>query len=86
MPLGSTALTAPWAVTENIIGGPAGDVRRTQVARATALDGVHVHLYGKEARPGRKVGHLTVLGDDLESTRSLARTAAAIMNGECADD
>jgi 5-(carboxyamino)imidazole ribonucleotide synthase len=47
---------------------------------------VHVHLYGKEARPGRKIGHLTVLGDDLESTRSLARTAAAIMNGECGDE
>ncbi len=50
-----------------------------------SLDGVHLHLYGKDSRPGRKIGHLTVLGDDLEATRSLARRAAAIMNGECGD-
>jgi 5-(carboxyamino)imidazole ribonucleotide synthase len=51
-----------------------------------ALDGVHIHLYGKDARPGRKIGHLTVLGDDLAETRERARAAAAIMNGECRDE
>ncbi len=85
LPLGSTALSRPWAVTENIVGAVAGDLRSTQVEQALALDGVHLHLYGKEARPGRKIGHLTVLGDDLESTQTLARRAAAIMNGECGD-
>jgi phosphoribosylaminoimidazole carboxylase (NCAIR synthetase) len=60
-------------------------LRASQVERALALDGVHVHLYGKESRPGRKIGHLTVLGDDLEASRALAREAAAIMNGECGD-
>lgn len=85
-PLGSTAMTAPWAVTANIVGGPSGDLLTTQVKRVLALDGVHLHLYGKDARPGRKIGHLTVLGNDLASTRSLARRAAAIMHEECGDD
>jgi 5-(carboxyamino)imidazole ribonucleotide synthase len=83
--LGSTALTAPWAVTINIVGSPAGDLTRAQVDRAMALEGVHLHLYGKEARPGRKIGHLTVLGDDLEPTRRQALAAAAIVNRECQD-
>jgi 5-(carboxyamino)imidazole ribonucleotide synthase len=30
-----------------------------------------VHLYGKQVRPGRKIGHVTVLGDDLASVRKL---------------
>ncbi len=86
LPLGSTASTARWAVTENIVGAPAGDLTRAQIERAMALDGVHLHLYGKEARPGRKIGHLTVLGDDLDTTRSRARAAAAIINGDCQND
>lgn len=85
LPLGSTALTAPWAVTENIVGAPNGDLTRAQIDRAMALDGVHLHLYGKEARPGRKIGHLTVLGHDLDATRARALEAAAIVNGECHD-
>ncbi len=50
-----------------------------------ALDGVHLHLYGKDPRPGRKIGHLTVLGDDLDETLARARMAAAIMHGEGQD-
>jgi 5-(carboxyamino)imidazole ribonucleotide synthase len=81
LPLGSMALTAPWAVTENIVGGTNGDVTRAHVTQALAHGGVHLHLYGKEARPGRKIGHLTVLGDDLDATLAKARAAAAVMNG-----
>jgi 5-(carboxyamino)imidazole ribonucleotide synthase len=82
LPLGSTAMAARWAVTENIVGASPGELASVRLEQAMALEGVHLHLYGKEARPGRKIGHLTVLGDDLDSTRSLARRAAAIMNGE----
>jgi 5-(carboxyamino)imidazole ribonucleotide synthase len=81
LPLGSTALTAPWAVTENIVGSAQGDLIPAQARAAMALDGVHLHLYGKEARPGRKIGHLTVLGDNLDDTLARARHAAKIMNG-----
>ncbi|MFI5957847.1 5-(carboxyamino)imidazole ribonucleotide synthase [Cryptosporangium sp. NPDC051539] len=40
-----------------------------------AEPGVKVHLYGKELRPGRKVGHVTALGDDLEDVLRRARRA-----------
>jgi len=85
LPLGSTESITRWAVTENIVGAPVGDLTRAQIERTMALDGVHIHLYGKEARPGRKIGHLTLLGEDLDSTLSRARAAAAIINGECQD-
>ncbi|WP_432831612.1 5-(carboxyamino)imidazole ribonucleotide synthase [Dactylosporangium sp. CA-092794] len=41
--------------------------------------GAKVHLYGKQVRPGRKIGHVTVLGDDLEDCRRRARRAARIL-------
>lgn len=40
-----------------------------------AEPGVKVHLYGKQVRPGRKIGHLTALGDDLDDVRRRARRA-----------
>lgn len=82
LPLGSTELTAPWAVTENIVGALSGELPPADILKAMAMDGVQLHLYGKDARPGRKIGHLTVLGQDLEATIERARAAAAIVNGE----
>jgi 5-(carboxyamino)imidazole ribonucleotide synthase len=43
--------------------------------------GVKVHLYGKGVRPGRKIGHVTVTGDDLEDCRARARHAADFIAG-----
>ena len=43
---------------------------------------VKIHLYGKGFRPGRKVGHVTALGTDLDDVRGRARAAADyLMNG-----
>ena len=45
-----------------------------------ALPGVHLHLYGKTgARPGRKMGHLTVTAADLAGARAVAMQAAALL-------
>ena len=45
-----------------------------------ALPGVHLHLYGKaEARPGRKMGHLTVTAADAGDARRVALEAAALL-------
>jgi 5-(carboxyamino)imidazole ribonucleotide synthase len=41
--------------------------------------GVKVHLYGKQVRPGRKIGHVTVLGGDLAGLRDRAARAAAYL-------
>ena len=46
-----------------------------------ALPGVHLHLYGKAtARPGRKMGHLTVTASDPASARATALQAAALLD------
>ncbi len=70
------------AVTVNVLGPPDGVDPRDRLPAALALDGVSVHLYGKAARPGRKLGHVTVLGDDLADALSRARHAAALLTGE----
>jgi 5-(carboxyamino)imidazole ribonucleotide synthase len=45
------------------------------------VPGASVHLYDKPARPGRKLGHVTVIGDDLADVRQRARQAAQILAG-----
>lgn len=75
-PLGATQMTAPWVVMANVLGGLEDglDERLHMLfARDPALK---VHLYGKEVRPGRKIGHVTALGDDLDDVRRRAREGA----------
>ncbi|WP_112264741.1 5-(carboxyamino)imidazole ribonucleotide synthase [Lentzea terrae] len=78
-PLGRTDLMAPAVVMANVLGAsevPAmGPDERLHHLFARFPD-AHVHLYGKEERPGRKVGHVTFLGDDMASVRERARLAA----------
>jgi 5-(carboxyamino)imidazole ribonucleotide synthase len=82
LPLGSTELLRPAAMV-NLLGEDGGtclgDVR---VARALAQPGVALHLYGKhEARPGRKMGHLTALGADPAQALARARAARRAIRG-----
>ncbi len=81
-PLGSTAPVAPAVVTVNVVGGASGGDPRANLPKALAIPGVHVHLYGKGPRPGRKLGHVTALGDDANEVRERADRAAAILVGE----
>ncbi|MBB6033266.1 5-(carboxyamino)imidazole ribonucleotide synthase [Phytomonospora endophytica] len=77
-PLGETALTAKWVVMANVLGGEPGGMRVDErLHHLMAGDpGAKVHLYGKAVRPGRKIGHVTVLGDDLDGLRARAQAAA----------
>lgn len=79
LPLGDTDPLAGWAMMVNILGGPAHDALD---ARFAAAMGEHpqakVHTYGKAPRPGRKVGHVTVVGDDLDDVAYQARAAASV--------
>jgi 5-(carboxyamino)imidazole ribonucleotide synthase len=79
-PMGATQLTAPWVVMANLLGGdgePDLDRRlHMLMGRDPALK---VHLYGKTVRPGRKIGHVTALGDDLADVRRRAREGAAYL-------
>jgi 5-(carboxyamino)imidazole ribonucleotide synthase len=82
-PLGSTAMTAPVAVMANVLGGAAS---REDWAGPRLDERIHhlmahwpdvkLHWYGKGQRPGRKLGHVTALGNDLEEVRARATAAA----------
>ena len=89
-PLGSPELAAPVVVMANVLGGPddvqpAGIDERVHHCMARWPD-VKIHLYGKGFRPGRKVGHVTALGDDLAVVRARARAAADYLSLGGPDD
>jgi 5-(carboxyamino)imidazole ribonucleotide synthase len=77
-PMGDTALTAPVVVMANVLGGEPGGISIDERLHHlfAAEPGVKVHLYGKQVRPGRKIGLVTVLGDDLDDVRARAARAA----------
>jgi 5-(carboxyamino)imidazole ribonucleotide synthase len=80
-PLGPTEPAAPVAVMVNVVGGPEGDPRARQPEALARVPEAHLHLYGKTSRPARKIGHVTVLGDDLARTRAAANLAADLLAG-----
>jgi 5-(carboxyamino)imidazole ribonucleotide synthase len=80
-PLGPTDPTAPVAVMANVVGGADADPRDRQAVALAQVPEAHVHLYGKTARPARKIGHVTVLGDELAGTRTRANLAADLLAG-----
>src|SRR3954471_9971441 len=89
LPLGSPAPRERWTVMVNILGGPSDHVGRLYDGYPHALardPRLRVHLYGKELRPGRKVGHVNACGDDLEDCLERARHAAAWFRGDLGDE
>jgi 5-(carboxyamino)imidazole ribonucleotide synthase len=79
LPLGAPTATAPHVVMANVLGGDDPDLHGRLVHVMAADPGVKVHLYGKVVRPGRKIGHVTALGDDVEDLRDRARRAASYL-------
>ena len=89
LPLGSPAPRARWTVMVNILGGDDTGVGRLYdgYPHALARDPMlRVHLYGKELRPGRKVGHVNAYGEDLDDCLERARHAAAWFRGDLGDE
>jgi 5-(carboxyamino)imidazole ribonucleotide synthase len=76
LPLGSPVRTSPVAVMVNVLGGEDPDLYSRLVHVMAADPGVKVHLYGKAVRPGRKVGHVTVVGDNVAELRDRGWRAA----------
>lgn len=82
LPLGATGCVAPWAVMVNILGGPtAGSTTDRYPAAFAEHPTVKTHNYGKAPRPGRKIGHVTALGDILDDVAYDARAMAAFFSG-----
>ena len=74
LPLGPTSMREPWSVMVNVLGGTRNN--RYPAAMEDQPEAKY-HFYGKEPRPGRKVGHVTAGGTELESVVFRARAAAA---------
>ena len=82
LPLGSCAPTGPFTVMANLLGGTDPDIYDRYIHVMAADPAVKVHFYGKEVRPGRKIGHVTIVGDswdDLDEVRARARRAASYL-------
>ena len=78
LPLGDPAPRQLWTVMVNVLGGPAeGALDERFAAAMSAHPAAKIHTYGKDPRPGRKVGHVTVAGDELDDAVYDARAAAA---------
>jgi 5-(carboxyamino)imidazole ribonucleotide synthase len=78
-PLGSTEALAPVTVMANVLGAdvtPKMGVDERLHHLFARFPAARVHLYGKAERPGRKVGHVNVLGEDLAVARRTATLAA----------
>lgn len=79
LPLGSTEMVKPFAVMINLLGKRVGQGVVEDYNKVLKNNNIHLHIYGKEkSRLGRKMGHITVLGDDLKKILSLARRVEKI--------
>jgi 5-(carboxyamino)imidazole ribonucleotide synthase len=86
LPLGAPTARSRWTVMVNILGGLAPTLYDGYPHVQARDPAVKVHLYGKGVRPGRKVGHVTAFGDDLDDVRERAKHAAAWFEGRLADE
>ena len=79
-PLGPTDALVAAASMTNIVGDGTSDPRDRRAPALAAVPEAHLHLYAKTSRPARKVGHVTVVGDDVADVRRRARRAADVLN------
>jgi 5-(carboxyamino)imidazole ribonucleotide synthase len=89
LPLGSPAPRQRWSVMVNILGSANTEVGRLYDGYPHALardPHLRVHLYGKDLRPGRKVGHVNTYGEDLDDCLERARHAAAWFRGDLGNE
>ncbi|WP_078591911.1 5-(carboxyamino)imidazole ribonucleotide synthase [Streptomyces megasporus] len=81
LPLGDPRPRAPWTVMVNVLGGDYPDMYQGYLHCMARDPRLKIHMYGKDVRPGRKVGHVTTYGDDLADVRERAAHAAAYLRG-----
>jgi 5-(carboxyamino)imidazole ribonucleotide synthase len=81
LPLGDPSAIAPYAVMVNVLGGDKPDMFHAYLHCMARDPGLKIHMYGKDVRPGRKIGHVTVVGDDLDDLLARAHHAADYLTG-----
>lgn len=82
LPLGDPSMSAPVAVMGNLLGGVKSDMYRPYLHLMARTPALKFHHYKKEARPGRKIGHVTLLGNDLVDLTQEVRHALDYMSGD----
>ncbi|MFI0938002.1 5-(carboxyamino)imidazole ribonucleotide synthase [Streptomyces sp. NPDC021020] len=81
LPLGDPRPRARWTVMANVLGGDYPDMYAGYLHCMARDPGLKIHMYGKDVKPGRKVGHVTAYGADLPAVRERARHAADYLRG-----
>lgn len=81
LPLGDPRPRARWTVMANVLGGDYPDMYPAYLHCMARDPALKIHMYGKEVKPGRKVGHVTACGEDLAEVRERARHAADYLRG-----
>jgi len=82
LPLGDTTMTAPVAVMGNILGSNKIDMYRPYLHLMARNPGLKFHHYKKDVRPGRKIGHVNLLGTDAIELVREVQHALDYMSGE----
>ncbi|WP_079169401.1 MULTISPECIES: 5-(carboxyamino)imidazole ribonucleotide synthase [unclassified Streptomyces] len=81
LPLGDPRPRATWTVMANVLGGDYPDMYQGYLHCMARDPKLKIHMYGKDVKPGRKVGHVNTYGDDLDDVLERARHAADYLRG-----
>jgi 5-(carboxyamino)imidazole ribonucleotide synthase len=81
LPLGDPRPRARWTVMANVLGGDYPDMFSGYLHCMARDPQLKIHMYGKDVKPGRKVGHVNTYGDDLADVRERAAHAAGYLRG-----
>jgi 5-(carboxyamino)imidazole ribonucleotide synthase len=82
LPLGATDVLGPVVVMKNFLGGDNQDLFSAFPMALASEPAAKVHCYGKSVRPGRKIGHVNLVGSstsDVDSVRRRATMVASII-------
>lgn len=82
LPLGDPAMTTPFSVMGNILGGEKSDMYRPYLHLMARNPELKFHQYKKEVRVGRKIGHVTAVGSNLLQSVSDVKHARDYMSGD----
>ncbi|SDL19338.1 5-(carboxyamino)imidazole ribonucleotide synthase [Streptomyces indicus] len=81
LPLGDPRPRATWTVMANVLGGDYPDMYSAYLHCMARDPQLKIHMYGKDVKPGRKVGHVNTYGDDLDDVLERASHAAGYLRG-----
>ena len=81
-PLGSVEMKVPGVAMANILGSKSQTDPRINISQISDFPSASLHLYAKKPVPGRKLGHVTMVGENQKLLLSQARRCAGMLSGE----